>query len=295
MQVEPLPASGRGELRDYLLVGLPACFRLVALHLLDQVVASFVADIHTRLVVQVASDAGQVQRGLHPDGDQFAGGSDTGPEQDRGAPVGTGAEHDPRRADFRQPTAIPHGHADSTAAADEHPLDKSISGHDEPVTDRVDVPEGAVDPGSPVDVDRERGNAGVLVEVVEILHRGDPVHHDRVPADALERGQLSQTHAPHPQLFPRRGEQRRKLPRRPSRVTRGGPAVVIQAAPEHHRARIVSRAAADHTRTVEVDHLAAELAPIAPIVGPQRATRRIQKVVRPATATGRTVVRPGLQ
>jgi hypothetical protein len=39
-----------------------------------------------------------------------------------------------------------------------------------------------------------------------VLHRRDRVRHDRIPAAALERGQLIQTHAPHPQLFPRRGE-----------------------------------------------------------------------------------------
>src|ERR1700733_13692303 len=72
-------------------------------------------------------------------------------------------------------------------------------------------------------------------------------------------------------------------------------AAVIQAAPEHDRAPIVRRTAADHACAVEVDHLAAELARIAPIVGPQRAARRVQKVVRPATAIGRPVVRPGLQ
>lgn len=113
MQVEPLSAAGRGELRDHLLVGLPACFRLMALHAPDQLAASFIVDLHARLVVQVASDAGEVQRGLDPGGGQLAGGSDTGPEQDRGAAVGAGGEHDPRRADFRQPQTIPHGHADS--------------------------------------------------------------------------------------------------------------------------------------------------------------------------------------
>ena len=188
MQVEALPAVGRRELRDHLLVGSPACFHLVALHPLDQVVASFVVDLQTRLVVQVASGARQVQHGLDPDGDELAGGPDTGPEQDRGTSVGASREHYPRRADFHQPLTIPHGHADSMAAANKHPLDRSIAGHHEPVTNRVDVPERTVDPVTPVDVDREGGNAGVLVEVVEVLHRGDPVRHDRIPAGALERG-----------------------------------------------------------------------------------------------------------
>src|SRR5208282_764623 len=147
--VETLPASGRRELRDHLLVGPPACFRLVALHLLDQLAASLVPDLHARLVVQVASDAAKVHRGLQPDGGQLAGGPDTGPEQDRGAPVGASREHHPRRADLPQPPAIPYSHAGRAAAADKHPLDRSIAGHNEPVTDRIDVPERAVDPVNP--------------------------------------------------------------------------------------------------------------------------------------------------
>ena len=133
------------------------------------------------------------------------------------------------------------------------------------------------------------------LEVVEVLHPWDPARRDRVLAGALERGQLTEADAPHPQLLPRRGEQRQEVPRRPARVARGCPAVVIEAAPEHDRARIMCRTAADHPRTAEADHPAAELARITPIVGPQRAARRVQKVVRPATATGRPVVRPGLQ
>ncbi len=31
-------------------------------------------------------------------------------------------------------------------------------------------------------------DAGVLLEVVEVIHAWDPVHRDRVLADALERG-----------------------------------------------------------------------------------------------------------
>jgi hypothetical protein len=295
MQVETLPASARRELRNYLLVRSPACFRLVALHLLDQLSASFVEDLQTRLIMQVASDAGEVQRGLDPDGDQLAGGSDTGPEQDRGAPVGASGEHHPRRADFRQPLAIPHGHADSAAVADKDPLDRSIAGHDEPITDRVHIRERAVDAVTPVDVDGKGGNAGVLVQVVEVLHRGDLARHDRIPADALERGQLIKAHAPHPQLFPRRGEQREKFARRPARVARGGPAVVIGTAPEHHGTGIVRGAATDHTRPVEADHLAAELAGVAPVVGPLRGARGVEKVVRPAAAIGRAVVWAGFQ
>src|SRR5258706_11638102 len=53
VQVEPLPASGRRELRDHLLVGPPACLRLMAPHRVGQVAASLVPDLHTRLVVQV--------------------------------------------------------------------------------------------------------------------------------------------------------------------------------------------------------------------------------------------------
>lgn len=78
------------------------------------------------------------------------------------------------------------------AAADEDPLDGSIADHDERVADGVDVPERIVDPGNAVDVDGEGGDADVLVEVVEVLHRGDPVRRDRFLACALERGQLIQ-------------------------------------------------------------------------------------------------------
>ena len=208
-----------------------------------------------------------------------------GPEQDRGAPVGAGRQHYPRRADFRQPLTIPHGHAGSAAAADKHPLDGSIAGHDEPVTNhRVEVPERAVDPVTPVDVDGEGGDPGVLVEVVEVLHRRDPVRHDRIPADALERGQLTEAHPPHPQLLPRRGEQQKSSPADQPALPAAAQPVVIDAAPEHYRAGIVCRTAADHTRPVEVDHLAAELARIAPVVGPLRDAGRVEEVVRPAAA-----------
>ena len=295
MQVEPLPAAGRRELRDHLFVGSPACSRLVAFHPLDQLGASLVPDLKARLVVQVTADAGEVKHGLYPDGGQLVGGPDTGPEQDRGASVGAAGKHHSRRPDFRQTLPVPHGHADRAATADKHPLDRSIAGHDEPVTDRIDVRERAVDPGDPVDVDREGRNAGVLVEVVEVLHRGDPVRHDRIPEDALERRQLIETHPPHPQLAPRRCEQRQKFPGRPARIARGRPAVVIEAAPEHHRTGVVRGASADHARTVELDLLPAELARVAPVVGRLGDFRRVEKVVRPATAVGRPVVRPGLQ
>jgi hypothetical protein len=295
MQVEPLPAAGRRKLRDHLFVGSPACSRLVAFHSLDQLVASLVPDLKARLIVQVTADAGEVKHGLYPDGGQLVGGPDTGPEQDRGASVGAAGKHHSRRPDFRQPLPVPHGHADRAATADKHPLDRRIAGHDEPVTDRIDVRERAVDPGDPVDVDREGRNAGILVEVVEVLDRGDPVRHDRIPEDALERGQLIETHPPNPQLAPRRCEQRQKFLCRPARIARGGPAVVIEAAPEHHRTGVVRGASADHARTVELDHLAAELARVAPVVGRLGDFRRVEKVVRPATAGGRPVVRPGLQ
>ena len=230
VQVEPLSAAGRRELRDHLLVRLPAGFRLMALHHPGQLGASLVVDLHARLVAQVAPDAGKVERGLYPDGGQFAGRPDAGPKQDRGAPVGASADDDPRRADLYQLLIIPHGHADSAAVADEHPLDQGIAGHNEPVADRIDIPERAVDTGSPVDVDREGGDSSVLAQVIEVLHHRDPVSRDRVHAGALERGQLIEAHAPHPQLLPRRGEQRPELPRRPAGVPRGGPAVVIEAA-----------------------------------------------------------------
>jgi hypothetical protein len=155
VQVEPLSAAGRRELRDHLLVRLPAGFRLMALHHPGQLGASLVVDLHARLVVQVAPDAGKVERGLYPDGGQFAGRPDAGPKQDRGAPVGASADDDPRRADLYQLLIIPHGHANNAAVADEHPLDQGIAGHNEPVADRIDIPERAVDTGSPVDVDRE--------------------------------------------------------------------------------------------------------------------------------------------
>jgi hypothetical protein len=51
VHVEPLLASGRRELRDHLLVRLPACFRLMALHHPGQLVASLIVDLHARPVV----------------------------------------------------------------------------------------------------------------------------------------------------------------------------------------------------------------------------------------------------
>ena len=123
---------------------------------------------------------------------------------------------------------------------------------------------------------------------------GIPLRRDRVPAGALERGQLTGTDAPHPQRRPRRGEQRLKVPRRPAGIARGSPAVVIEAAPEHDRARIMRGAAADHARAAEPDHPAGELARVAPVVG-RRDSCRVEQVARPPAAAGWPVVRPGLQ
>jgi hypothetical protein len=101
MQVEPLPASCRSELGDHLLIGSPPCSGVVAFHPLDQLAASLEADLQARLVMQVTADAREVQGGRAPDGAQLAGGSDTGPEQERGAAVRAGGQHHARRADFR--------------------------------------------------------------------------------------------------------------------------------------------------------------------------------------------------
>jgi hypothetical protein len=47
------------------------------------------------------------------------------------------------------------------------------------------------DPKTPSMLTGKGAHAGVLAEVVEVLHRGDPARHDPVPAGALERGQLT--------------------------------------------------------------------------------------------------------
>ncbi len=174
------------------------------------------------------------------------------------------------------------------------PLDTSIAGDDEPVTDRVDVPERAVDPGNPVDVDREGGNAGVLVGALKSATAGIPfatidpcrgagtgsAHPDpRAAPAAVSTPRQTEAEVPPPTS--------RRYPRLPSRRSRSGSPT--------YGTGIVRGTAADHACPVEVDHLTAELARIAPVMGPLRDARRVEKVVWPASAIGRPVVRPGLQ
>ena len=57
-----------------------------------------------------------------------------------------------------------------------------------PPTAGIDVGEGAVDAEAVVDVDREGGDPGGLVEVVEVVHRGDARRRDRLHGRRLEWG-----------------------------------------------------------------------------------------------------------
>jgi hypothetical protein len=81
----------------------------------------------------------QVKGRLDPDGAEMVSWSLTGPKQGRRAPVDASRQHDPRRPDLDQAAAVWHGHTGRAPATDKHLLDQRITGHDEPVTDRIGI------------------------------------------------------------------------------------------------------------------------------------------------------------
>ena len=209
VQVEPPPRTGRGQLADHLLVRPPAAPK-VALHHIDQLVASGVVDLERRLVVEVAADAREVVLGLTP----ISASSSAGPMPERSMIEGSRRRRRTARREAARtmrsvrrrtttPSTRPSRISRRSTGASPDPTCRSRTGSTYPNALLIRSP--------PVKVDRERSHAHGLVEVVEVLDCGDAVGDDRVHARTLERGQLTYADEPDAELLPGEVEQRQQV------------------------------------------------------------------------------------